>query len=225
MSIQNLIFIFSSSFIALFPVMNPIGGGFIVNGFLQDFNDSERKAINKKIIRNCLLLGLVSLAAGHLILRIFGLAVEVIQIGGGIIICKTAWEWLSDSPSSISDRSKESVMNRIDIDDIESKLFYPITFPTTIGPGTISVIFTLMASTTVKGNIPVTILHYAIIALVIVCLCGILYVVLSQSNKMLRKLGKNGSLVINKIIAFITFCVGIQIFLRGIAEAFHITIL
>lgn len=225
MSIQDLIYIFTSSFIALFPVMNPIGGGFIVNGFLQDLDDAERKTINKKIIRNCLLIGLGSLAMGHLVLLIFGLAVPVIQIGGGIIICKTAWEWLSESSSPTPDKDKEKVISKLSASDIEGKLFYPISFPTTIGPGSISVIFALMASASVKGNILQTGVHYAIIALVIIALCGILYIFLSQGTKMLKKIGKNGSLVINKLIAFITFCIGIQIFLNGISKAFHITVL
>lgn len=35
MSLSNLLIIFSSSFMALFPVINPLGNGFVVNGFLQ----------------------------------------------------------------------------------------------------------------------------------------------------------------------------------------------
>lgn len=225
MSIQDLIYIFTSSFIALFPVMNPIGGGFIVNGFLQDLDDAGRRTINKKIVMNCLLIGLGSLAAGHLVLLLFGLAVPVIQIGGGIIICKTAWEWLSESSSPTPNKDKEKAIGKLSVADIEGKLFYPISFPTTIGPGSISVIFALMASTTVKGNLLHTAAHYMVIGLVIIALCAIFYVFLSQGNRMLRKVEKNGSLVINKLIAFITFCIGIQIFLNGISKAFHITVL
>lgn len=33
MSLSNLLIIFSSSFMALFPVVNPLGNGFVVNGF------------------------------------------------------------------------------------------------------------------------------------------------------------------------------------------------
>ena len=31
MSLSNLLIIFSSSFMALFPVVNPLGNGFVVN--------------------------------------------------------------------------------------------------------------------------------------------------------------------------------------------------
>ena len=33
MSLSSLLIIFSSSFMALFPVINPLGNGFVVNGF------------------------------------------------------------------------------------------------------------------------------------------------------------------------------------------------
>ncbi len=36
MSLSNLLIIFSSSFMALFPVINPLGNGFVVNGFFTD---------------------------------------------------------------------------------------------------------------------------------------------------------------------------------------------
>lgn len=35
MSLSNLLIIFSSSFMALFPVVNPLGNGFVVNGFYR----------------------------------------------------------------------------------------------------------------------------------------------------------------------------------------------
>lgn len=44
-------------------------------------------------------------------------------------------------------------------------------------------------------------------------------------QKIIRKIGDNGSIVINKMVAFFTFCVGIQIVVTGIAKIFHLTAL
>lgn len=41
MSLSNLLIIFSSSFMALFPVVNPLGNGFVVNGFLPTWIPSS----------------------------------------------------------------------------------------------------------------------------------------------------------------------------------------
>ena len=44
MSLSNLLIIFSSSFMALFPVINPLGNGFVVNGVFTDLDPQQRKA-------------------------------------------------------------------------------------------------------------------------------------------------------------------------------------
>ncbi|MDR1203770.1 MAG: MarC family protein [Tannerellaceae bacterium] len=224
MSIHDYIYIFVSSFIALFPVVNPIGSGFIVNGFLGELDDAQRKVYVKKIIINCILIGVGSLFAGHLILLLFGLAIPVIQLGGGIIICKTGLEWLSDSETEKTDK-EQPAMDKINVNDIEKKLFYPISFPISLGPGSMSVIFTLMASAVVKGNFLSTGLNYAIISLAIISLLVILYIFLSQGTRLMKKLGRTGNMVLNKLIAFITFCIGIQIMVTGISKIFHLQIL
>jgi small neutral amino acid transporter SnatA (MarC family) len=203
--------------------MNPIGGGFIINGFLEGLDDMQRKIYVKKIIANCILTGIGSLLAGHLILLLFGLAIPVIQLGGGIIICKTGLEWLSDSESGKTDKTR-SAMDKIISDDIEKKLFYPISFPVSLGPGSMSVIFTLMASAVVKGNFLSTGLNYALIALAIISLLGILYIFLLQGTRIMKKLGRSGNMALNKLIAFITFCIGIQIIVTGISKIFHLQI-
>lgn len=48
MSLSNLLIIFSSSFMALFPVINPLGNGFVVNGFFTDLDPQQRKAAIQK---------------------------------------------------------------------------------------------------------------------------------------------------------------------------------
>lgn len=224
MSLTNLLIIFSSSFMALFPVINPLGNGFVVNGFLIDLDAQQRKIAIQKLIFNYVLIGLGTLVIGHLFLMIFGLAIPVIQLGGGILICKTAMELLGDTVSS----NKEKPDQNIDSSkwkNIEQKIFYPITFPISIGPGSISVIFTLMASASIKGKLLQTGINYSVIALVIMCMAAILYIFLSQGQRIIQKIGPVGNLIINKLVAFFTFCIGIQISVTGISQIFHLDIL
>lgn len=213
MILSNLLIIFTSSFMALFPVINPLGNGFVVNGFLNELNDYQRKTAIQKLIINYILIGIGTLVIGHLFLLIFGLAIPVIQLGGELLICKTAMKLLSDSGTP--DKSDKKETNQ-DTDgsnwkNIEQKIFYPITFPISIGPGSISVIFTLMASANVKGNLLKTGMNYAVIATVIICMATILYIFLSQGQKIIQKIGSSRNLIINKLVAFFTFCIGIQL--------------
>ncbi|MDR1761805.1 MAG: MarC family protein [Bacteroidales bacterium] len=224
MTIHEIIFFFTSALVALFPVINPIGNGFIIDGFLKDLDEEQRKVAIKKIFINCLLIGIGSLVVGHLILLLFGLAIPVIQVGGGIIICKTGLEMLSGSSSS-DITNKQETIDKIKIDAIEKKLFYPISFPIVVGAGSISVIFTLMANGTVKENFLHTGINYVAIAIAHFIMLAILYIFLMQGHKFMKSLGDSGNLIINKLIAFITFCIGIQIIATGISQIFHISIL
>lgn len=218
----GLVFTFVSSFMALFPVANPIGGGFIINGFLSGLNEQDRLVIIRKIVVNYILVGFGSLIVGHLLLTIFSLSIPVVQLGGGLLICKTAISWLSDSDSSTKDVATKTSASSDNLTKISSQAFYPITFPISIGPGSISVIFTLMASGSVKGSITETLLNYLIIAIVIVMMCAILFVFLTQGEKVMKRLGRAGNLVINKMVAFFTFCIGIQIVLEGVTKIFKL---
>lgn len=224
MTANDIIYTFVSAFLTLFPVTNPISSGFIINGFISDLDDSQRKIVIKKIITNCLMIGIGSLLIGHFILMIFNLAIPVVQLGGGILICKTGLEWLSDSPVASEDK-KQDTINKINLDQLEKKIFYPISFPISFGPGSVSIIFTLIAAASVRGNLLYTGIHYALIALVIVLICAILYLFLTQGQRIMKRLGKSGNLIINKMVAFFTFCIGLQIMVTGISKIFHITVL
>lgn len=148
----------------------------------------------------------------------------VIQIGGGILICKTGLDLLSDEGAGRAARNQKEIDN-VDLSGIEHQLFYPITFPISIGPGSISVIFTLMATAVRQRKILETGINYAVIGLVIAIMCGILYLFLTQGDRLTRRIGSNGTMIINKMVAFITFCIGLQIFLNGVGKAFNITVL
>jgi MarC family membrane protein len=224
MTIHEIAFFFASSFVALFPVVNPIGNSFVVDGFIKDLDNGQRNTAIKKVFINSLLIGIGSLVIGHFILLLFGLAIPVIQVGGGIIICKTGMEMLSGSSSSQTD-SNQGAIDNIRFNQIEQKLFYPISFPIVVGAGTISVILTLMANGTVKENFLHTGINYLVIAVAFFFMLAILYVLLMQGHRIMKKLGDSGNLIINKLVAFITLCVGIQIMITGIAKIFHLSVL
>ena len=220
---ESFVFMFISSFMALFPVANPVGTGFIINGFLSGLDRSERRSIVRRIAVNYLLIGIGSLAIGHFVLSLFGLSLPIVQLGGGLLICKTALQWLGDSDASTGSAPDKPV-DPISVRNLESRVFYPITFPISIGPGSISVIFTLMASVNIKDGLGKIIIHSAVIAFVIFLMCLILYVILSQGQKITKKVGVTGTMIINKMVAFFTFCVGIQIIAEGVEKIFHLSL-
>ena len=84
---------FISAFMALFPVANPVGAGFIVNGFLSGLDSANRKTIIRRILIDYLCGGLGSLAIGHFVLLLFDLSLPVVQLGGGLLLFRPALSW------------------------------------------------------------------------------------------------------------------------------------
>lgn len=201
--------------IALFPVVNPIGSAFIINPYLSNLSVAEKSRAVKKITFYAFCICTVSLFAGHWILELFGISIPVIQLAGGIMICKMGWEFLS----SDKDAEKPVVNGGEAIVDgyenIADKLFYPITFPITTGAGTISILFTLSAHSS-DANRAVYIMNTLAIMLAIIVMCILIYIFYSKTKNIINYLGSNGEKIVNRITAFLIFCVGLQIAVTGI---------
>ena len=220
MTVNSVIYPFVSALLTLFPVINPLSQGLLLSSYIEEFDNQHLKIAARKIFFNCLLICLGSILLGHLILLLFGLAVPVIQVGGGIIICKTGYDMLM-----ASNVSRSSTDVPVDMNAFNMRLFYPLSFPIGVGPGAISVIFTLMATIPDDVDFLTTVLHYLLMVAAILLLLFLLYLVLLNGSRMMKKIGESASMILNKMIAFLTFCIGIQILVTGIAKIFNLTVL
>jgi multiple antibiotic resistance protein len=198
--------------VALFPVVNPIGSALMVNHYLTNLIKPERRKVVTRITFYAFSLCTITLLVEHWILEVFGITIPVIQIAGGIMICKTGWELLNGEPSP---DNGNSVHKPIGKDELQEKLFFPITFPITTGAGTMAVLFTLGAH---SANVNVTdyIVNTTALMFSIIIMCALVYFLYLNTQKLLQYAGSNGEKIINRIIAFLTFCVGLQIAVTGI---------
>lgn len=207
--------------IALFPVVNPIGSAFMVSPYFEHLNRAEKRAAVTTITLYAFLVCMVSLFAGQWILRLFGISIPVVQLAGGIMICKMGWEFItSDEKKTTSDDLTQDV----DVSaykHLVGKLFYPITFPATTGAGTISVLFTLSAHGEAFGS-QAYFLNTGAILVSILVLCVMIYFFYLNTKTMIHYLGSNGENIVNRISAFLIFCVGLQIGVTGLKSLFHI---
>jgi multiple antibiotic resistance protein len=213
---HNFIHLLFIGIIALFPVVNPIGSAFIVSPYLSPLSRDEKRTAVKKISLYAFCICTVSLFAGHWILELFGLSIPVIQLAGGIMICKMGWGFLSDDKKSDepdSGRAKEGATSGYA--HLQDKLFYPITFPLTTGAGTISVLFTLSAHSA-GPKMSDYLLGTGAILSAIVVMCVLVYIFYLSTKTISNFLGSKGEAIINRLIAFLVFCVGLQIAVTGI---------
>ncbi|MFN8338733.1 MAG: MarC family protein [Saprospiraceae bacterium] len=216
-SFFHLLFI---SLVALFPVVNPLGSALIVNPYLSGLDKIQRKSAVRQIALYALGICVFFLFAGHFVLTMFGITIPVIQLAGGIMICKTGWDLLNnqseDQPKS---QSLEMEDENQQASRIFGKLFYPITFPMTTGAGTISVLFTLGAHS-VDASISNYLVNNLAILTAIIIMCILIIIFYQNTKIMLSFLNSNSENIINKLMAFLNFCVGLQIATTGIKSIF-----
>jgi multiple antibiotic resistance protein len=200
-------------FLSLFPIVNPIGSAFIVDPLLGDLSFNERKHAAKKVALYCMSICIVSALIGSWILKLFGISIPIVQLAGGIMICRMGWQLLlSDNQVKGEKETARPTRQPKDIDDI---LFYPIAFPMTTGAGTISVILTLAAHED-ETDVLTHVLNLTALFLAIILICALIYICYTYTSRLIHRLGPRGEQIVNRLSAFLVFCIGMQIAWAGI---------
>jgi multiple antibiotic resistance protein len=217
-SFIHLVFI---GIIALFPVVNPIGSAFMVSPYFEHLTRGEKRKAVTQITFYAFLICTVSLFVGQWILRLFGISIPVVQLAGGIMICKMGWDFLSSDEKKTTAEDLDDKPNVSAYKHLANKLFYPITFPATTGAGTISVLFTLTARPAEFGSNEYYMTIGAILLSILV-MCAMIYFFYLNTKTIIHYLGENGENIVNRISAFLIFCVGLQIGLSGLKTIFKL---
>jgi multiple antibiotic resistance protein len=208
----HLVFV---GFVALFSPVNPIGTALILDPFFSGTRIEDRKSFSFKIAFYCLVICTITMLAGSWIFKLFGISLPVVQVAGGILICRMAWKLLStDEKVKAPDFSSHALDKGKDVENI---LFYPLAFPMTAGAGTISVLLTLSArghSTDYAEYLT----NISALFTAIVFMCIFIYFCYAYTPTLLRRLGKRGEQIVNGLSAFLVFCVGIQIGVNGLTH-------
>ena len=132
------------------------------------------------------------------------------------MICKMGWEFLSAGNNSTESQVKAAhTAAAVASDRLQDKLFYPITFPVTTGAGTISVLFTLGARST-HEDMREYFLNTGALIIAIIVICALIYIFYVNTKTLIQYMGPKGENVVNRISAFLIFCVGLQIAVNGI---------
>jgi multiple antibiotic resistance protein len=130
------------AFAALLPIINPAGAAPIFLSLTPGVPDPVRTALARRIAWNSFVLLVSALLVGSYVLMLFGLSLAVIKIAGGLLVIATAWHLVRADESPDSGIVANSPASH---EHLESQSFYPLTFPLTIGPGSIAVAVTLGA--------------------------------------------------------------------------------
>ena len=203
----------------LLPVINPLSTAPVFVATVGQ-NRSVARRLARQVALNSFYVMAVSMLVGTYVLEFFGISLPIVRIAGGLIVAATGWRMLNRTDA---DQAMTAVAEKAsDLTDAEivRRSFFPITFPLTTGPGTISAAIALGAS------IPRSPFLYMVEAGALVAgaalTAAVLYVIFRNSARLLNRLGDVGTLVMARLMAFILLCIGIEIMWAGWAELNHI---
>jgi multiple antibiotic resistance protein len=202
---------FSLVFMALFPVVNPIGGAPIFLTLASRYPASVRSVLARKIAVYSFAILMCSFFIGNFILAFFGITLFVLRIAGGMVLAATGWKLLNEKESQKGDVQQ----NLGSLEDALSHAFYPLTLPITVGPGCISIAITLGARVREHGGL-IWERGYlsAILAMLLVCI--LVFVCYQNADRLVRLLGSAGTSILIRISAFILLAIGVQIAWDGL---------
>lgn len=209
--LQDFISDIPVAFMALITVINPLGTGFVLSAMTDGITVDQRKKLARKIVMNCIGIFLVVLVFGSYILIFFGLNISVIRVAGGLLLAFMGWSMLN-----APDATDTSSVGAVDSDTYFKKAFYPFTFPVTSGPGCIAVIFTLAVHHGASKDIYVQLAGLLGTFIGLVGVAIVVYFCYVYSYVIEKKLGPDGAHALNRIMAFVTLCIGLQILWAGI---------
>lgn len=221
-------------FLTLLPIINPPGQVPIFLSLTRDIPKENQIEIARKIGVYGFFILLFSMAIGSFILKFFGISTATVQVGGGLLVIATGWSLLRTDDSAKSDTAAATADSNIPKETLEAsraawskRAFYPLTFPNTVGPGSISVAVTLGASLRTslgKNEGEILLIIASLTAILVTSL--VIFICFRYAWKIMSWLGEIGTLIFLRLSAFILVCLGVQIMWNGISElvkSMHVT--
>jgi multiple antibiotic resistance protein len=197
---------------ALLPIVNPLGGAPIFLAKTADLTSVEHDDLARRVAVNCFVLLVVSTFIGAYVLDFFGLSIPAVQVAGGAVVCAMGWNLLNEPdrpPTAARDAARANTPT-----DLARRAFYPLTMPLTVGPGSISVAITLGANPLpdVRSLIATSVAHVLGIFIVVITV----FLCYRYADRILRRLGDVGTVIVSRLMAFILLCIGVQILWNGV---------
>jgi multiple antibiotic resistance protein len=211
---------FAIGFSALLPLINPFGSALIFLGLVGTAPIETYRALARRIAINTVIFFAVIELIGSALLGFFGISLPIMQVSGGIVIAMIGWSLLNQKDSTPSAEKTEAAVPAVTQDEIDSlsqKAFYPFTFPITAGPGCIVVMLTLSVHGT-QPTITETILARVGLFLAVIALSGLIYLCYAYAPKIARSISPSTAHGILRVVAFILFCIGVQIAWNGLSD-------
>jgi multiple antibiotic resistance protein len=196
---------------ALLPIVNPLGTAPMFLAMSADLPPHARHRLAAVVARNAFVLLAAAMFIGSYVLRFFGISLPVVRVGGGLLVIAAGWRMLhADEAESRETPPVNEAWER----ELGRRGFYPLTFPLTVGPGSVSVAITLGAGA--PGDRRFALLDAGLDLIGVALVAIVVYLSYRFASRLINALGETGTTVFLRLSAFILVCVGVSILWSGI---------
>jgi multiple antibiotic resistance protein len=194
----------TATFLALFPIVNPLGGIPLFFSLTAGFPEKERHRTALKTAMYVVAILVVFMLVGRFVLNFFGISLPVLKIAGGLIVANTAWGMVTGSSRMTMAESSEALTK----EDIS---LTPMAMPMLSGPGSIGVVMGLAADAD-------HFLSYLGMVVGIIALGLTVYLLLRLGGPFVNRLGPSAMGAINRIFGFLILSIAVQLVWNGVAD-------
>ncbi|HET9033516.1 MAG TPA: MarC family protein [Dokdonella sp.] len=194
------------TFAALLPIINPVGTSLIFLNIVGPAQPVVFRKLAWRIALSMLVFIAVIEVFGALLLKFFGISLPVLQVSGGLTLAAMGWSMLNAKEES----ETEAASVGHDEQSLLGKVFYPLTFPLTVGPGAIVVIVTMSAHAS-GHDWELRMLAHAAIFVAVVLVAVLVYLCFAYAPRLSRLMPKSVANGIQRLVSFILLCIGVQI--------------
>jgi multiple antibiotic resistance protein len=210
---------FALAFSALLPVVNPLGSALVFLGLVGPAPETVYRDLARKVAIRTTIFFVVIELVGTALLSFFGISLPVVQVAGGLVLASMGWGLLNQPDAQPNPDAAAVVESNERV--LAEKVFYPLTFPVTVGPGCIVVMLTLSAHASAK-NLGETVFSHAAILLAVIVLSILVFLCYAYAPKITQRISPPTAHGVLRIIAFVLLCIGVQICWNGVHSLLHL---
>ena len=193
-----------ATFLALFPIVNPLGGVPLFFSLTTNFPREERNRTALRTAVYVIAILVTFMLVGRFVLHFFGISLPVLKIAGGLIVANTAWGMVTASSRMTMEERSEALTK----EDIS---LTPMAMPMLSGPGSIGVVMGLAAHA--DG-----VLAYLGMVIGIVLIGVSVYLFLCLGGPLVKRLGPSAMGAVTRIFGFLILAIAVQLVWDGVAD-------
>lgn len=212
---------FALFFSALLPLVNPLGTALLFVGIVGEVPIHIYRQLAWRIAINVFVFFMIVQLIGSAILNFFGISLSIVEVSGGLVIAAMGWSLLNQQEVQLR---KDEVAVAASEEELSTgllaKAFYPLTFPLTVGPGSIVVTLTLAAKATQSTTADSLLAHAGIVAGALI-MSVLVYICYANAPRITRAIQPATAHGILRVVAFFLLCIGVQITWNGLSNLLH----